>query len=152
MLLDAARLKLKPHAGRAQQHAWGAEPQTRFHGSVSYWMPTYGTEQRKRLERFFITELLTWTQRDQRSYVVGHLFAPLGAAVFTVMLALYSPRNLLSAMVGGFSLWVWTICLKVFVVESEWRWCSSNAWRQRQELFGRSPAWDGISLLFNCIV
>lgn len=69
-------------------------------------MPTYGTEQRKRLERFFITELLTWTQRDRRSYVVGHLFAPLGAAVFTVMLALYSPRNLLSAMVGGFSLWV----------------------------------------------
>lgn len=62
---------------------------------------------------FLIAELLfVDAQRDHRSYVVGHLFAPLGAGVFTVTVALYRARNLLSGMVGGLSQWVRTICLE----------------------------------------
>lgn len=51
-------------------------------------------------------------QHDKWSYVVGHLFAPLEAGVFTVTVALYSPGNLLLGMAGGLSQWVLAICLE----------------------------------------
>lgn len=52
------------------------------------------------------------TQRDSWSYVVGHLFAPLEAGVFTVTVALNSTRNVLSGNAGCLSQWVLTICLE----------------------------------------
>lgn len=52
------------------------------------------------------------TRHDEWSYVVGHLFAPLGAGVFTVAVSLYSAWNLLSGMAGGHSQGAWTICLE----------------------------------------
>lgn len=79
MPLEAAQLKQTPRAGTSQQRRLdGAGP----------------------LKDQSVSPLLfiAGTQRDRWSYVVGHLFAPLGAGVFTV--ALYSAGNLLAGMAG----------------------------------------------------
>ncbi|CAB1452823.1 unnamed protein product [Pleuronectes platessa] len=52
------------------------------------------------------------TQHDQWPCVVGHLFAPLEAGLFTVTVALYSPGNLLSGTAGGLLRRVLTICVE----------------------------------------